>query len=800
MTRLLTVLNVTLRGIAGLTHSSTSASRSTGLPFSSEVSPNKVPLVHRLAVVYLMLPLVVWLVGWFEWWFGIPAAALLVLGIWPMLRPAKASHSWQTISDSLRLAFRPTTVALLFIAFVWVMATSAGGVFDVNISDWYKLRSILLDLVRHDWPAEPLEDISRHLGVPILLRHYLGYFMVPALMGKWFGPAALNWAVPLWTWCGASLVLLMFTREFRHWKIFVAAIVLISFSGMDIVRVFLLEGWEWFGINLALDGWPRIDLGRSHLEWDRRFGVKLQYSSHMVGMMWVPKHFISAGLYTMLLLQLRHSERFLAVAGILLAAALFWSPFVAIGLLPLALVLLIKQGIPPFLRWQNLLLAPLLGALLIVYLSGGSGGIEQGWVWETQLTTLQEAVVLPIVYLTEFLIIAALLLCLQPKLRTDMFFIACLVTLLLLPLYSFGRNNDWVMRGAMPSLYVLCYYCTWVIAGASVDIKGIRVFRHRATVGLLVMVLAIGAVTPLFELARANNNHNFGVVRYEELGTDHSIFGYIERLYLEILEPEILAMDFPNWYLQLLGFDIAGKALVKGELIAQSDYSVFLNDKTLVFVKEACPLDEYSSEFFVFVTPLNPRDTPESRALENLSFLFRSKHAVKIGRTCIAVRDLKLPFEVGQVMMGQLNAERTAHAWVANYYSDSYRGRMLTEAGEPVVRTNYSVYVHGAAPDTDVGRLKPSRLLYFRAGCSLEETATRYFLHVFPVNATDLPKGRQQAGYEVLDFYFNEFGGRSGGICFAVRELPAYRILGIRTGQLGEGGAAVWESRFDLSE
>ena len=34
----------------------------------------ELPMLHRLAVVYLMLPVVVWLVGWFEWWLGLPAA------------------------------------------------------------------------------------------------------------------------------------------------------------------------------------------------------------------------------------------------------------------------------------------------------------------------------------------------------------------------------------------------------------------------------------------------------------------------------------------------------------------------------------------------------------------------------------------------------------------------------------------------------------------------------------------------------------------------------------------------------
>ena len=53
-------------------------------------------------------------------------------------------------------------------------------------------------------------------------------------------------------------------------------------------------------------------------------------------------------------------------------------------------------------------------------------------------------------------------------------------------------------------------------------------YRNRALYSLLIAVLAIGAVTPLFELARANNYHDFGVVRYEELGITYSIMGIFE--------------------------------------------------------------------------------------------------------------------------------------------------------------------------------------------------------------------------------------------------------------------------------
>ena len=58
------------------------------------IQPNResdeLPVLHRLAIAYLVLPLVIWLVGWFEWWFGFPSAVLLVLGLWRVL-----SGTWQ---------------------------------------------------------------------------------------------------------------------------------------------------------------------------------------------------------------------------------------------------------------------------------------------------------------------------------------------------------------------------------------------------------------------------------------------------------------------------------------------------------------------------------------------------------------------------------------------------------------------------------------------------------------------------------------------------------------------------------
>ena len=59
--------------------------RSRGWPSKFDDSAGELPLLHRLSILYLMLPVVIWLVGWFEWWLGIPATLLLVFAFWKLL-------------------------------------------------------------------------------------------------------------------------------------------------------------------------------------------------------------------------------------------------------------------------------------------------------------------------------------------------------------------------------------------------------------------------------------------------------------------------------------------------------------------------------------------------------------------------------------------------------------------------------------------------------------------------------------------------------------------------------------------
>ena len=99
---------------------------------------------------------------------------------------------------------------------------------------------------------------------------------------------------------------------------------------------------------------------------------------------------------------------------------------------------------------------------------------------------------------------------------------------------------------------------------------------------------------------------------------------------------------------------------------------------------------------------------------------------------------------------------------------------------------DYLTSLVGAGPpavsgDFDVYHIE-NRLLYVREWCAPADTATRFFLHLEPVEVQDLPEHRRQDGFDNLDFTFDQYGDRFGALCLAAVPLPEYGIADFRTG------------------
>ena len=623
-----------------------------GYPFLSVERPKStlpaLPMLHRLAVVYLMLPVVVWLVGWFEWWLGLPAAALLVGAL---RRPL--SGPWRLRAPT------PAEAAVLAVAALWVLATSAGGVFDPGSADFFKNWVTLLDLGRHPWPTYLPDPLAAWRPAPAegppatlpLLRYYLGWHMVPGLAAHWLGPAALSWAMPLWTWAGVALVALLFTRG-RHGcrrgrDLVIALAVLVFFSGMNLASAAILgsagKGWKWWTDWLTgVRSWygPLVD----EPVWF------LSIASGTQTLMLAPPHFLAAGLYALLCLHLCRQPRFLAVLGVLLAAAPFWSAFVAVGLLPLLAVVLWMNGVRPFLRWPNLCLAGPLFGVVVLYLTSGAMDFPQGWIWQIEgydWSRLMRR--LPLFYLAEFLLFAVLLAVVRPAVRREPFFIAAVATLLLLPVYRYGvAANDLLLRGSLPALFVLGWLCAGAVArggGALVRRGGLR---RRAAFAGLVLALGVGALNPAAHLV-------LSFQKYRPLRSGPAGYTTLVDVFPE-LRPLNVAQDPPGllrWLLREPALFPEPERRIPNEPIVQSGFDVYLDDGRLIYVKDRCTPEDLEERIFVKVASVSPEDPPTDRRRQG----FRYERLINVaperfGARCLAGRSLPA-YPVDHVVTGQ---------------------------------------------------------------------------------------------------------------------------------------------------
>lgn len=96
--------------------------------------------------------------------------------------------------------------------------------------------------------------------------------------------------------------------------------------------------------------------------------------------------------------------------------------------------------------------------------------------------------------------------------------------------------------------------------------------------------------------------------------------------------------------------------------------------------------------------------------------------------------------------------------------------------------------------------VQSGRLLgYINDECSPQDISGAFFLHIVPLHSRDLPSTRQQYGFDNLDFDFGSTGFVREGRCIAMRVLPSYPILRIRTGQFDRVTLnRLWEVEIEL--
>lgn len=436
--------------------------------------------LFRLGLLYLLVPLCLFCLGFLKFFIGLPLAAIF---IWLAIRFWKS----QTSPDTLERPKRDWLVFALLII-VWVLLSGNGGYAFQN-TDFNGRNAIFRDLINYSWPV-----YYTNLGttpVPAAtysLVYYFGYWLIPALAGKLLGWTAANIVLFLYTLLGVGLVVCLLAKKIKT-SLLAAALLLVFFSGMDILGA-LIKQSSLPGAYPPL--WPPI----THLEWWQPY----QISSFTTQLFWVVNQALPAWLCTLLILSRKDNRTIFLFWSL----CFFFCPIPAIGLALLVFAQVLNDLVQPgriraeqnwlrefFFRLRGLFsLENILGGglcsvlLYFFYQSNRSTG-------KIGLITLNGKVLINLIIfaLLEWFI---LWLIVARKHRQDIswyFMGAFLAVSVLIDLAGTTIISE---RATIPFMFLLM---VWV---------GEIVFHERSRTSVtLIFLLLVGACTPLYEINRS---------------------------------------------------------------------------------------------------------------------------------------------------------------------------------------------------------------------------------------------------------------------------------------------------------
>jgi len=445
-----------------------------GATSKAMISSSLDPL-DRIAIAYVAMPLIIFLIGWFEVWAAVPLVVCVVYALKPLVEALPIGAA--------RLPITPLQVGVaVAVGCGWTVFGGTGHFFYAN-SDWHIRDAVLHDLVASPWPV----GYGTLDGKETLLRAPLGYYLPAALVGKWVGLSTAHLAMAVWTAAGATLFLLqvLSLMPSRVGVLTMAAAVVVLFSGFDILGNLL-------DVPRFVAHWDIAE----HLEW---WAGSYQYSSMTTQLFWVPNHALGGWLTIGLLSRDQRGRSLDSVLPIVVVAVALWSPLAALGTIPFV-AWKVVASMSHDRSWGPLnqrVWAPALvvGLVVAAYLTLDTGRIPRnlamgaGGVADVTMDLLRQA--------QFFLLEAGFIGFAILAIRRSSQVVLALVILALLPLISFGPANDLVMRTSIPSLTVLAIGACLALSRKDSDASALR---KKCILGCM---LVVGAVTPFQEFARA---------------------------------------------------------------------------------------------------------------------------------------------------------------------------------------------------------------------------------------------------------------------------------------------------------
>ncbi len=246
------------------------------------------------------------------------------------------------------------------------------------------------------------------------------------------------------------------------------------------------------------------------------------------------------------------------------------------------------------------------------------------------------------------------------------------------------------------------------------------------------------------------------------------------------------------------------RAALAAEPLFRSEFDLYLDGRTLIYVKESCRPQDTVQPFVLRAVPVDTGVLPamhRRNGSEPLGFRF-GNYGVRFDGRCL-IRRILPDFPLREIRVGRWLRE-TGYLMEAaielpaagTSVSPFWRAHAEISAGErgaPAAAGAFDLYLDAARTE----------LTYHREPCRpAEDLRARFFLHLFPADPAALPAGRRQSGFENRDFDYAEHGVLLGDACVALVPLPAWErgIARVRTGQFVSGQGQLWSAEFRTGE
>ncbi len=386
-------------------------------------------MIHIFTYVYFALPLLIFIFGWLKLPYAVCTTLVLIGGMIAVFK--------QYVGEKIT---RMATSQLLFIIVLSLAITyiTGAGAFVPQNTDWVKHNAVLHDLVTFEWP---FGYTYPHIDGAVTLSYYLGWYMVPAFIGKLSGYQMALYAQFAYTFLGILLIFLHTSRfaKGKNKTIYLVAVILCP-------------------VVMSLTPLQQL----IHI-------TNLLYFSHIGSLRLVPNQAIPVILVTCIYIYDYIHNRAHFTSLIWLSITLFWSPLALMGIVPLMVLHL--TAIRSFTRISCIILlhfALVLGLMYLWYKPN---------VFNIQARHLFTYLYLPHT-LTEFIEVLIFLMIqivfpillvkrygssMQREMRTVWYVTICFLSIL--PFLHYGVFNDLVTRGSIGGVFTMSIIITHVFGG-----------------------------------------------------------------------------------------------------------------------------------------------------------------------------------------------------------------------------------------------------------------------------------------------------------------------------------------------